>query len=375
MNQQDIRNLTLFDLLARSWQRPAAIADLHFNADDTALAVSCADGTVAIARVADPEPPDKRMKTSADFGQTTIRPRKKPVAPLIATAVPAGGAAPLAAYLDSGFLVGTAAGEVIRLSHDGALAETLFKTENPVVAVDHSSQSGITAATDGCHLYLNRRHGNAVKCGHAEGQPIGVLALSRDGRRAATSSMDGLAIWRLDEESVTSREILLSSSPLSIRWSDDGRWLACGLEAGGFALVDVASGGIGTVSDFPTPVRTLSWSNHANALVASGAYRIAAWSMDAPPLGADTSGALVTGRAGLVGVEAVASHPARDLVAAGYANGQIVVARIGAADELLVRPMGGAVTALAWSADGWHLAAGDADGGAAIVTFPAHMFK
>ena len=29
----------------------------------------------------------------------------------------------------------------------------------------------------------------------------------------------------------------------------------------------------------------------------------------------------------------------------------------------------------AWSADGRHLAAGTADGGASLITFPAQMFK
>jgi hypothetical protein len=42
---------------------------------------------------------------------------------------------------------------------------------------------------------------------------------------------------------------------------------------------------------------------------------------------------------------------------------------------MLVRSAGGVVTALAWSADGAHLALGDASGTAAIVTFPHQMFK
>jgi hypothetical protein len=37
--------------------------------------------------------------------------------------------------------------------------------------------------------------------------------------------------------------------------------------------------------------------------------------------------------------------------------------------------LGSAVTALAWSGDGRHLAIGAVDGTAAIVTFPAQMFK
>lgn len=49
------------------------------------------------------------------------------------------------------------------------------------------------------------------------------------------------------------------------------------------------------------------WSLPENALFASGAFRIAGWSVTAPPLGGETSGALETGRAGLVPVEPVAA--------------------------------------------------------------------
>ncbi|MGX7871564.1 hypothetical protein ACVDG5_000325 [Mesorhizobium sp. ORM6] len=76
MNQQTTQNLTLFDLLARSWRQPAAIADLRFSADGSAVAITCVDGTIAIAAVADHEPPEARIRVSNDLGQTTIRPRE-----------------------------------------------------------------------------------------------------------------------------------------------------------------------------------------------------------------------------------------------------------------------------------------------------------
>ena len=69
MNQQTMQNLTLFDLLARSWQRPSAIADLRFSADGSAVAFTAVDGTVAIAAVADHEPPEARIRVSNDLGR------------------------------------------------------------------------------------------------------------------------------------------------------------------------------------------------------------------------------------------------------------------------------------------------------------------
>ena len=54
----------------------------------------------------------------------------------------------------------------------------------------------------------------------------------------------------------------------------------------------------------------------------------------------------------------------------------MVVNRLGTPDELLIRPAGsGAVSTLAWSADGAILAIGSEDGMAALVAFPKQMFK
>lgn len=375
MNQQTMQNLTLFDLLARSWRRPSAVADLRFSADGSTVAFACVDGTVAIAAVADQEPPESRIRVSNDLGQTTIRPREKPPVPLIATAAFGDGDVPLAAYAHSGFLVGAANGEVLHLTADGEVAPPLVRIDGPIVAIDHSPRADMTAVSNGHDVFVSRGQGDAVKLNHATTSSTDALALSPGGRRLACGLGEGLSIWAVEDNAALIREISLSARPVSIRWSGDGTWLACGLETGGFALVSLADGRVDIVAGFPSPVRTVCWSQTANALFASGAFRIAGWSMTAPPVGGETSGALETGRTGLVLVEAVAAHPEKKLIAAGYANGRITVAQIGARGELLVRPLGSAVTALAWSGDGRHLAVGAVDGTAAIITFPAQMFK
>jgi WD40 repeat protein len=375
MNQQTIQNLTLFDLLARSWQRPSAIADLRFSADGSAVAFTSVDGTVAIAAVADHEPPEARIRVSNDLGQTTIRPREKPPVPLTATSAFADGDVPLASYAHSGFLVGAANGEVLHLTAGGEIADPLVKIDGPIVAIDHSAKAGTTAVSNGHDVFLSHSQGDVVRLERDVTSSTDALAFSPGGRRLACGVGERLSIWAVEGDTVLTRDIPLTARPVSIRWSRDGTWLACGLETGGFALVGLADGRAEIVAGFPSPVRTVCWSQPAHALFASGAFRIAGWSMTAPPVGGETSGALETGRAGLVLVEAVAAHPEKKLIAAGYANGRITIAQIGARDELLVRPLGSAVAALAWSADGRHLAMGSVDGTAAIVTLPSQMFK
>lgn len=372
MNQHAMQTLTLFDLLARSWQRPSAVTGLRFSADGSAVAFAGADGTVAIAATADREAPDSRIRVSGDLGQTSIRPRENPPAPLIATASLGDGAVPLAAQARSGFLVGSDGGEVLPLGCDGEIGEPLLRTDGPVIALDRAAQAGVVAAggEHGCALW--RAAGDTRTM--ALDRPLSALALSPDGRRVALGLGDGLSV-RATQGSGAARQILLPARPISIGWSGDGTWLACALETAGFALVNMADGRTDIVPGFPAPVRTLCWSEPANALFAAGAFRIAGWSMTAPPFGGETAGALETGRAGMVPVEVVAAHPQKKLVAASHANGRITVAQIGTREEIAVRPLGGAVTALAWSDDGRHLAIGSADGTAAIITFPDQMFK
>ncbi|ESY71611.1 hypothetical protein X743_19415 [Mesorhizobium sp. LNHC252B00] len=375
MNQQTMQNLTLFDLLARSWQRPSAIADLRFSADGSAVAFTAVDGTIAIAAIADHEPPEARIRVSNDLGQTTIRPREKPPVPSVATAAFGDGDVPLATYAPSGFLVGAASGEVLHMTAGGDVAAALLKIDGRVVAIDYSAKADMIAVSNGHDVFLSHGQGDATRLERDVTSSTDAVAFSPGGRRLACGLGEGLSIWVVDGEAALIRDIPLSARPVSIRWSRDGSWLACGLETGGFALVSLADGRADLVAGFPSPVRTVCWSQPANALFASGAFRVAGWSMTAPPVGGETSGALETGRAGLVLVEAVAAHPEKKLIAAGYANGRITIAQIGARDELLVRPLGSAVVALAWSGDGRHLAVGSVDGTAAIVTFPAQMFK
>jgi WD40 repeat protein len=375
VNQQTSHNLSPFDLLARSWQRPAAVAAACFSADASAVAFTSVDGTVAIGPVADQEPPESRIRVSGDLGQTTIRPRQKPPAPLIATSTLGDGDVPITSYLRSGFLVGAATGRAMHLAADGEVAETPINIDGPVVAIDHSAGTATTAITNGHDVFLSRAHDDVVKLRQAGPSSTHTIAFSPDGKRLAFDSGKGVSIWTVDADLAPISEFSTPAGATSLRWSGDGSWLACGLETGGFVLACPANGQTAIVGGFPSPVRTVCWSRPANALFASGAFRIAGWSMAAPPLHDAASGALETGRPGLVPVETVAAHPERKIIAAGYANGRVAVGQIGSRDELVVKLSGSAITALAWSGDGQHLAAGMVDGTAAIITFPALLFK
>ncbi|MBP0582838.1 hypothetical protein J8I29_26160 [Labrys sp. LIt4] len=370
MNQQSRQNPTLFDLLGRCWQRPAPIAGVSFDRQGSSVAFAALDGTLALAPVAEAEGPESRIRVSGDLGQMRILPRARPPAPLTAVSVQEGRAPLVVAFRESGFLVGTDDGTVRRISAQGERGEDFFRLGRSVRALDHAAQSGMTALSDGDDLCVLDQKANLVGRLPAALPDTTALKFSPDGRYLAGVSGESLVILALHEELSVQRVVTLPSPAAGLHWNGQSDRIACGLEIGGLSIVDVPRGRTDTILDFPAPVRGVAWGA-AGQLVASGAYRIAAWGTS----GDAGSQALLTGHTGLILVEAVASHPTRNLVAAGYADGRIVVARIGGRDELFVRPFGGTVTALAWSADGRHLAIGDADGHAALVTFPPQLFK
>jgi WD40 repeat protein len=68
----------------------------------------------------------------------------------------------------------------------------------------------------------------------------------------------------------------------------------------------------------------------------------------------------------------IACHPKDELVAAGYANGAVVLAQIATRRVVIITETGAApISALAWSPDGSRLAFGDETGFAALIDLSA----
>lgn len=67
-------------------------------------------------------------------------------------------------------------------------------------------------------------------------------------------------------------------------------------------------------------------------------------------------------------IDVVACHPRQDVVAAGYADGMVLLVRIDDGAEILAKRPGDApVTALSWSDDGLLLAWATESGAAGII--------
>ncbi len=359
-------HLQLFDLIARVWTLPSAAQHVVFSNDSAALAFDCIDGTIRLAATADKASPNKRMRRAADSARLTISPRSDPVGALKTADYTKARSSVVTAWGPSHFAFGTQNGRINTTTPGGTSVYLSPLAPGPVSAVSATAhKDGPLAYAIASEVFLHRVGAEGAPDRVTLPDEIVTLAFSPDGQVLAIGHRAGTSVWTFAAET-PGFELDVKSTGLC--WSSDGKWLACCLETDGFALIDVQEQSAATQQGFPAPVRSLAFGE--DTVIASGAYRITAWDL-APPCDC-----VLTGKAGLVLIDAIASSPARNLVAVGYANGLVSVARLGEPGEILLREdTGTGINALAWSPDGRFLGLADTEGTVALVEFPHDMFK
>ncbi|ANW01707.1 WD40 repeat domain-containing protein [Bradyrhizobium icense] len=371
MDTMEEETTTLYDLLGRHWTVGAPVRSTAFDSAGQAVAFALADGALAIAPLTDIEPPQDRCRVALDDGRTTIAPRRKPIPPLTKVVI-SDAPLHLASFGTSGFIASDR-DRLLRVSASGVTRVTA-NHGSPIDLLAPEHTGGVLAASGGSTIFYDC-NGDVSWLQERAGANASAMAVSRDGRRFAMGA-DGCLLVRAfgpRPEPAASFEL---GSISSMSWSPDGSWLALSVVETGIVLVRLADAKIVRIPSYPANVASLSWSADSCVLVTSGAYRMIAWDVSSLAGESEQPINLTTGRSRFVLVKTVDMHPERRLVAAGYGDGMVVVARIGEPDELVVKsPGGGAVQALQWSRDGQHLALGTSDGETALVTFPPHIFK
>ncbi len=359
----------MFELFARRWAVPAPALGLMFNASQSHAAAPLGDGSIALVVCADAEPPESRIAVDAS-GRRTIAPRRS--APRAASIVAASGPGPaqIVSGSDDEFLIAWRDASLWRLDRAGTVIPVAPPGSAPLIALDRRGATTMILTSD--EVALRPDEGPAKRARPPEG--ASVAALSPDGRTIAFGSVEAIELVETSAPDTIVRRYAAPGPIDRIVWRDDGPYFAAACGGAGVVLVDLRDDRIGCIGGFPVPPRSIAWSGPSNALVVSGAYRIAAWDLERPPFDGDRSGALETGHAGMVAVVEVAAHPRRRLVAAAYANGQIVIAEPGRRDEMILKASGATPAALAWSADGRMLAIAAQDA-FALVTLPDALFK
>lgn len=361
-------HLQLFDLIARDWTVASPVRQIAFTADSSAVAFACADGAVMLAATADKASVAVRTKRALDTGRLTIAPREKPFLPLKPADFSAGRSSDVVPLGAAGFAFAKDTGRINSLSPGGIAAHLPARAPKGITVLAAAPDGKTLAYACGMQVLISPTDRDAPRSIPAA-NPVRALAFSPDGATLAVGYANGLCRWSLTEPEAPPVETALTGTPSYLVWHPQGTSLTAALGADGFCLIDAVSNTTTTRRNFPAPVGRALYSPTTGTVVASGAYRVAAWSLA-------TGGDVMTGRPGLVLVNALATSPNRNLVAVGYANGLLSLAEIGQPSEILLREdTGAAITALEWSPDGRFLALAGEDGSAALVEFPDAMFK
>lgn len=376
MDRIEAEDFSLFGLLGRSWQLDSPVVDLTFDHGSSAVAFALADGSVAIARTKDSEPATKRIRVSVEDGRSSILPRTKPLPPITRVTVQERTPVALTAYGKHGFVVGDASGALTSLTIGGERTPFSKPLGAPIIALTHAEKTGDLACATADHrvVLIRREKGEPETLDHDS--PIGALAFSPDGGHLTVACESQVTLWKTAEKSEKLTELSPCRTPASLAWSPDQSWLSLGQEKGGAVIWHLADETAIPLPDYPAPVHSLAWSPDSTTLVTSGAFRVIAWPVNPLKTNGISPQSLHTGRPSLTTIEAVANHPTRPIIAAGYENGMLIIAQIGKSDELVIKTEGhGATSRLKWSQDAGFIAIGSDQGLCSLIELPSQLFK
>jgi WD40 repeat protein len=262
-------------------------------------------------------------------------------------------------------------GRVVTAGDDGKIVATDGEGASKVLAsdpkhrwIDHVAlgPDGVVAWSAGKTAYVQAKDLRAFEAPST----VGGLAFFPKGLRLAIAHYNGATLWFPNAAGAAPEKLEWKGSHLGATVSPDGRFLVTTMQEPmlhGWRLVDRQHM---RMSGYAARVTSLSWSAGGHWLASAGASQLVLWPFQSKDGPMGKTPRLLTPSGHRINV--VACHPRTDVVAAGYDNGLVLLARIEDGAEILAKKPGEApITALAWSGDGRQLAWGTESGEAGIV--------
>src|SRR5918912_1183766 len=273
------------------------------------------------------------------------------------------GACLTLAPASNGVLTGGDDGRLVRTGADGA-GETLAEAKGRWIEHVVAGPSDAVAWASGRRVTV--RVGGRDRSFEAP-SGVGGLAFMPKGLRLAAAHYGGVTIWWAAAESPPTR-LEWKGSHTGLGFSPDGRFAITTMQENALHGWRLADGKDLRMTGYPGKIRSLSWSAKGRYLVTSGAEAVVLSPFQGKDGPMGKSGMQLGAKPQLV--TAVACHPAMDVVAAGYADGTVLLLRIEDGAEIPVAGAGGGpVTALAWEPQGLGLAFGTDQGRAGVIGF------
>ncbi len=263
-----------------------------------------------------------------------------------------------------GFVSGGDDGRLLRIGRDGAATELANHKGKWVEHLAAHRTTGAVAASIGKSAIVVK--GGEVREFGQHPSTVADLDFSKDGSRIACAHYGGATVWSIAQATLPPRRLAWRGSHVALRWSTDGKFIATGTQENDIHVWRVAQTADMRMQGYPAKVKSLSWTADARFLYTSAQPVFTAWPFSGkgpegkPPLQFGEEGA------GLLAV--VAAHPTAEFVAGGYDSGELQLGDIKTRRSVVLKMAdGSAITCLAWSPDGFRLAAGNEAGALLVI--------
>ncbi len=277
--------------------------------------------------------------------------------------VPAHDGAVLSlAAAGDGFVTGGDDGGFRRVGPDGTVATIAEFGSKWVEQV--ASHGGIAACAVGKAAHLFDGAAKLKQLDHPS--TVTGLAFDARGKRLAASHYNGATLWFVAARIDSPRRLEWKGSHTGIALHPAGEAVVTAMQENSLHGWRLADGQHMRMSGYPAKTESLGFTRNGRWLASAGAETIVLW----PFFGGGPMGKAPMELAGGDNVlcTRVAAHPQHEVVAAGFADGLVILADIASERILPVAAPGhGSVSALAWRADGATLAFGTETGFAALV--------
>jgi WD40 repeat protein len=255
-------------------------------------------------------------------------------------------------------------GKVVATQKDMTTATIAADTKHRWIDHVAIAPDGTVGWSAGKDAFVQSRKGEPRKL--EAPSTVGGLAFAPKGLRLAIAHYHGVTLWFPNAAEAAPERLEWKGSHLDVTFSPDGRYLVTAMQEPtlhGWRLLD---GKHMRMSGYSTRVQATAWSADGKGLATSGAPQLIVWPFHGKdgPMGKEP----LTLAPAEHKVSAVACHPQKDVIAAGYEDGLVLLVRTPDGAEVLARRPGGTpVSALVWNAKGTALAFGTEDGEAGVI--------